>query len=92
MADLLVDTDIFIDHLRGHRALTSGRHRLHYSVVTRAELFAGTSATAIVSELLEPLRELSVGCERAQASERSYTRRPTDLGRVNWQSSARNGR
>lgn len=61
MADLLVDTDIFVDHLRGHRALTSGRHRLHYSVVTRAELFAGTSATAVVSELLEPLRELPVG-------------------------------
>lgn len=40
MADVLVDTDVFIDHLRGARELEAGRHRLHCSVVTRAELFA----------------------------------------------------
>ena len=37
MPDVLVDTDIFIDHLRGAVELKAGRHRLHYSVITRAE-------------------------------------------------------
>ena len=60
VADLLVDTDIFIDHLRGSAALKPGRHRLHYSVVTRAELFAGNSATDLVSQLLAPFREITV--------------------------------
>ena len=60
MADLLVDTDIFIDHLRGEIALVPGRHRLHYSVVTRAELFAGNTATNLSTQLLAPFRELAV--------------------------------
>lgn len=77
MADLLVDTDIFIDHLRGHRALSPGRHRLHYSVVTRAELFAGTTATATVSELLVPLRELTVN--RAIAERAGRIRRESGV-------------
>jgi len=45
VAELLVDTDVFIDHLRGAAELKAGRNRLHYSVITRAELFAGNSAT-----------------------------------------------
>lgn len=57
MADILVDTDCFIDHLRGAAELKAGKHRLHYSVVTRAELFAGSSATAAVASLLAPFRE-----------------------------------
>ena len=65
MADLLVDTDIFIDHLRGATALAPGRHRLHYSVVTRAELFAGNTATNLSIQLLAPFREL--GVDRAVA-------------------------
>jgi toxin FitB len=60
VADLLVDTDIFIDHLRGAAALKPGRHRIHYSVVTRAELFAGNTATAPASRLLGPFREVAV--------------------------------
>lgn len=60
MADLLVDTDIFIDHLRGATAIKTGRHRIHYSVVTRAELFAGNSATSLSDQLLAPFRELGV--------------------------------
>jgi predicted nucleic acid-binding protein len=60
VADLLVDTDIFIDHLRGAVALAPGRHRVHYSVVTRAELFAGNAATNLASQLLAPFRELAV--------------------------------
>ena len=65
MADLLVDTDIFIDHLRGAAALVPGRHRLHYSVVSRAELFAGNTATNLSIQLLAPFREL--GVDRAVA-------------------------
>lgn len=60
MADILVDTDVFIDHLRGARQLLAGRHRLHYSVVARAELFAGNTASDLVSTLLAPFREIPV--------------------------------
>lgn len=60
VAELLVDTDVFIDHLRGAAALVPGRHRLHYSVVTRAELYAGSTATNLSSQLLAPFRELAV--------------------------------
>lgn len=60
MAEILVDTDVFIDHLRGARQLSAGRHRLHYSVITRAELFAGTTASDLVSRLLAPFREIPV--------------------------------
>lgn len=42
MADLLVDTDVCIDHLVGVRRLRHvSSRRLAYSVVTRAELLAG---------------------------------------------------
>ena len=70
MAELLVDTDIFIDHLRGTAELRPGKHRLYYSVVTRAELFAGTSATARASLLLSPFRELPVDREVAERAGR----------------------
>lgn len=60
MADLLVDTDIFIDHLRGAIELRPAKHRLHYSVITRAELFAGNTATDLSAQLLAPFRELLV--------------------------------
>ena len=43
MADLLVDTDVCVDHLKGIKRLRrSGR--LAYSVITRAELLADQSA------------------------------------------------
>ena len=60
MADLLVDTDVFIDHLRGAAELRVGGHRVHYSVITRAELVAGTSATDNITTLLSPFREIAV--------------------------------
>ena len=66
MGDVLVDTDVFVDHLRGVAELRAGRHRLHYSVITRAELFAGTAATDIVATLLGPLRELPVDRDVAE--------------------------
>ena len=77
MADVLVDTDIFIDHLRGAVELKPGGHRLHYSVVTRAELFAGTVATDLAVQLLAPFRE--IGVDRAVAERAGRLGRETGL-------------
>jgi predicted nucleic acid-binding protein len=57
VADVLVDTDVFIDHLRGAHELRAGAHRLHFSVITRAELMAGTCASELIQLLLAPFRE-----------------------------------
>ena len=81
MADILVDTDIFIDHLRGSAELKPGRNRLHYSVVPRAELFAGNSATDLVTQVLAPFRELVVDrpvAERAGRVAREFQLRMPD--------------
>lgn len=81
VADLLIDTDIFIDHLRGAAELVARRDRLHYSIVTRAELFAGNSATELVAQLLAPFRELDVGrvvAERAGRVVREFQLRMPD--------------
>jgi predicted nucleic acid-binding protein len=81
VADLLVDTDIFIDHLRGSAAIKVGRNRLHYSVITRAELFAGNSGTDLTSQLLAPFREVTVDravAERAGRVAREFQLRLPD--------------
>lgn len=70
MADLLVDTDVFIDHLRGAHNFRPRRHRVHYSVVTSAELFAGNTATDLCAQLLAPFRELSIDREIAERAGR----------------------
>jgi predicted nucleic acid-binding protein len=77
VADVLVDTDVFIDHLRGAQRLVPGRHRLHYSVVTRAELFAGTVATDALTGLLAPFREIVV--DRAVAERAGRVRRESSI-------------
>ena len=77
VADLLVDTDIFVDHLRGAVELKAGRHRLHYSVITRAELFAGTRGTDLAARVLAPLREIPV--DRAIAERAGRIRREFGL-------------
>lgn len=76
MADVLVDTDVFVDHLRGAHELKAG-HRLHYSVITRAELFAGNTATDLVSTLLSPFREIPV--DRKIAERAGRIRRETAI-------------
>jgi predicted nucleic acid-binding protein len=73
VADLLVDTDVFIDHLRGAVALVPGRHRIHYSVITRTELFAGNTATDLSSQLLAPFRELGVDRAIVHSPQRGRT-------------------
>jgi predicted nucleic acid-binding protein len=61
VVDLLVDTDVFADHVRGVRALAPGSNRLSYSVITRLELFAGTRADEEgLRLLLGSFRELAV--------------------------------
>lgn len=83
MADILIDTDVFVDHLRGATEVRPGRHRLHYSVITRAELFAGNTATNLTVQLLAPFRELPVDravAERAGRIVREFgTRLPDAL-------------
>ncbi len=77
VADLLVDTDVLVDHLRGHAEFRPGRHRVHVSVVTRAELLAGTTAGNVVTELLSPYRELVI--DRAVAERAGRVRRETGI-------------
>ncbi|MFP5318712.1 MAG: type II toxin-antitoxin system VapC family toxin [Acidimicrobiia bacterium] len=77
MADILVDTDIFIDHLRGAAELKAGRHRLYYSVITRAELFAGATGTDLATRVLAPFREVPV--DRVIAERAGRIRRETGV-------------
>jgi predicted nucleic acid-binding protein len=65
---------VFVDQLRGARRFHPGEHRLFYSMITRAELFAGSgSEEAPVRALLRPLRELPV--DRATAERGGRLRR-----------------
>lgn len=76
MAEFLVDTDVFIDHLRGARELRAGSSELSYSVVTRCELFAGRRADEEgLRRLLGAFRELSV--DRSVAERAGRIRRET---------------
>ncbi len=79
MPELLIDTDVVVDHLRGVRRLSgvvdsSGS----YSVITRAELFAGNAAEHhVITQLLRPLQELLV--TRAIAERAGRIRRAADV-------------
>jgi len=77
VADLLIDTDVFVDHLRGARELDPRNHRVHYSVITRAELLAGTKASDSVNTLLGPFREIPV--DRAIAERAGRIRREASV-------------
>ena len=61
MAELLVDTDVCVDHLAGVRRLPRPPGRLAYSVITRAELLAGANGEeASVRRLLAGMDEIPV--------------------------------
>lgn len=61
MADLLVHSDVLVDHLRGARRLQPGPDRLSYSAVTRFDLFASEDADERrIQRLLSPFQELSL--------------------------------
>lgn len=59
MANLLLDTDVFVRHIRGTEAIRPRGNRIFYSVVTRAELFAG-GGEGVVRRMLEPYTEIDV--------------------------------
>ena len=78
VADLLVDTDVFVDHLRGSRRLDPARDRLFYSVITRCELYSGSEVQEdSVRRLLQPFEEIPV--DRAVAERAGRIRRGTRL-------------
>lgn len=60
MARLLVDTDVFVDHLRGASELRVGEWEICYSVITRCELFSGTDDEEDLNRMLAPFREIPV--------------------------------
>lgn len=61
MARILIDSDVLVDHLRGHRRFERGQDEPHISTVTRAELFSGRGTEERrIRRLLEPLAELPV--------------------------------
>lgn len=76
MANVLVESDVFIDHLRMHRDMRPRGHRLHYSSITRAELFAGGDE-ATIGRLLEPFLEIPM--DRAIAERAGRLRRTLEL-------------
>jgi predicted nucleic acid-binding protein len=79
--DLLVDTDVCIDHLRGAHPLHSIAGLISYSVITRSELFAGRTNEARVEEFLAPFREIPVDrmiAERAGRLRRGSAMRTPD--------------
>jgi predicted nucleic acid-binding protein len=70
VAELLLDTDVLVEHLRGARRLEVDGDPA-YSVVTRTELFAGrASQEPALVRLLAPFRELSVEREIAERAGR----------------------
>jgi len=71
VADLLVDTDVFVDHLRGHRAFRARGEAISYSAVTLCELFSGTGTDEEgVRRLLSPFRLVAVDRAVAEAAGR----------------------
>lgn len=69
MAQLLVDTDVCIDHLTGTARLPRQPGRLAYSVVTRAELLAGAEDDEPqVRRLLAGMEEIPVDRRVAESA------------------------
>ncbi len=78
MAELLVDTDVCIQHLAGSRRLPHRSGRLAYSVITRAELIAGGEEyDSEVRRFLAGMEELPV--ERRIADRAGLLRRTLRL-------------
>lgn len=76
-AELLVDTDVLIDHLRGQRRLHAEGRSFGISVVSRCELFAGRDEPAALRRFLWPMVELDI--DPAIAELAGLTRRETGI-------------
>lgn len=76
--DVLIDTDVLVDHLRGARRLPTPRGRGCYSTVTRCELFAGRHVDEdVVRRVLAPFSVLPADVNVAELAGR--LRRTTGL-------------
>lgn len=75
-AELLVDTDVLVDHLRGTRRLRPGV-RVGISVVSRCELFAGRDEAERLRRFLSSMIELPVDSVIAELA--GVTRRETGI-------------
>ena len=82
MTRILVDSDVLVDHLRGHRRLVAGTDELHVSAVTRAELFSGRGGEERrIRRLLEAMVDIPIDgaiAERAGRLRRGTARRLPD--------------
>ncbi len=76
-AELLLDTDVLIDHLRGQRRLRATGRLLGVSVVSRCELFAGRDEPERLRRLLGAMIELPVDGTIAEVA--GATRRRTGI-------------
>ena len=71
MARILVDSDVLVDHLRGHRRFERGGDEAHVSTVTRAELYSGRGTEERrIRQILEPMAELAVDRDVAERAGR----------------------
>jgi predicted nucleic acid-binding protein len=71
MARILVDSDVLVDHLRGHRRFVAGRDEVHVSTISRAELVAGRSTDeARIRLLLTAMTEIPVDAAIAERAGR----------------------
>jgi predicted nucleic acid-binding protein len=79
---VLLDSDVLVDHLRGHRRLVAGVDEFHVSVISRAELFSGRGAEERrIRRLLATLTDVPVDAaiaERAGRLRRGTSRRLPD--------------
>ncbi len=79
MAEVLVDTDVLVDHLRTGTGFEPSGDSVSYSVITRAELFAGRKTDErVLHRLLSAFRELEL--DRAIAQVGGRLRRETEIG------------
>jgi predicted nucleic acid-binding protein len=75
---VLIDTDVFVDHLRGAHRLNPPSGRVCYSAITRCELFAGRFVDEdVVRTLLAPFAEIDV--DRTVAERAGRIRRATGI-------------
>lgn len=80
VADLLIDTDVCIDHLAGGVRLSGRRSRLGYSVITRAELHSGAASAFEVEQIRRLLGAMTeYGVDRQIADEAGRIRREVGI-------------
>ncbi|MBA3740737.1 MAG: type II toxin-antitoxin system VapC family toxin [Chloroflexi bacterium] len=80
MAKILVDSDVLVDHLRGHRRFVRGGDDLYVSAVTRAELFSGNGTEEHpVRKLLAAMTDLPIGVAVAERAGRIRRSSPVRL-------------